>query len=101
MDDNYYRQIRIVGFILDRLNFRYVNSAFISFSFTVWGGGLFQGGIAYGCLSKIFQECIGYGRRIVLRWSYFFALNLLFMAYLKKVRFDLTDFIMSEVSVGE
>lgn len=52
MDDNYYRQIRIVGFILDRLKFHYVNSAFISFSFTVWGGGLFQGGIAYGCLSK-------------------------------------------------
>lgn len=38
---------------------------------------------------------------IVLRWSYLFALKVIFIEYLKKVRFDLTDFIMSGMSLGE
>ena len=55
MDDNYYRQIRIVGFILDRLILRYGKPVLIPFSFQSWGGGLSQGGIAYKQLSEIFS----------------------------------------------
>lgn len=42
---------------------------------------------------KIYQVSIRYGRGRFLRWSYLFALNVLFIEWLKKVRFDLTDFI--------
>ena len=50
---------------------------------------------------KILSCVLTYERGVFLRLSYFFALNFLFMAYLKKVRFDLTDFIMLGMSLGE
>ncbi len=42
--------------------------------------------------SPKFSGCIIYGRGVVLRWSYHSALNVLFIEYLKKVRFDFFDF---------
>lgn len=38
---------------------------------------------------------------IVLRWSYLFALNVLFIEYPKKVRFDLTDFVVTAMPDSE
>lgn len=39
MDDNYYRQIRIVGFILDRLILRYGFATLLFTFFLDMGGG--------------------------------------------------------------
>ena len=38
---------------------------------------------------------------IVLRWSYLFALKVLFIEYLKKVRFDFSDFIVTAMPDSE
>lgn len=43
MDDNYYRQIRIVGFILDRLILRYGFATYVSLSFWIWEGEIKRG----------------------------------------------------------
>lgn len=48
-------------------------------------------------LPKFFQECIFMAWGIDLRWSYLSALNILFMEWLKKARFEFADFIVGFV----
>lgn len=66
----------------------------ICFSFDMEGGGIFEGVVAYRQPYEIFLGRIIMASGIVLMWSYLSALKILFMEWLKKARFELSDFII-------